>query len=193
MQQKLIIGGLLLLILMISGCSKDQYLHEDKYSLLNYRETDNPFENTDYCFGKAKIILGDDVSLFMLRAIQEDTLPHLENRLNWMWYFIKDDTLLEFDIYHKIITERVTEEMPMGYEYIYENDRRLDQLHPVSALWDSCTSRYHKPLLYVDIYIPLVYPPASMNYYFVVKDGIAYLGVDLFIYDALTGEDVTHQ
>jgi len=175
---------------MFVSCKKEEPV-EGMFSLENYEISENPLDNLTYCFSKAKAIIGDDAALYLIMGQQKDLVASRNYDLDFYWYFVSGTRILEFDISEKIINQ-IEGELPYGMEVIHENDERLNSMLSTKELWDKCIEQHHKPLLNFNFYVPLVYPPAGFNYYFSTKEGIVYFGIDCFVYDATTGEDITH-
>lgn len=192
----IIVFVFLLDITIFTNCKKENgepKKIEDKYSLESYKDSENPFDNLNYCFAKAKGILGDSARFYLITGVQKDSLPNQNFNINLKWFFIKDHKSLEFDISKKIINEIDITVMFVGYEFISEDDSRLKQLQQPKLTWANCIAKYKKPLLNFKLFVPLIYPPANPTYYFFTKSGQCDLGIDFFVYDASTGDDITNK
>jgi hypothetical protein len=155
--------------------------NSDKYSLNDYKISENPLDNIEYCFSKAKGILGDSVFFCDLSGTQVKMASSLEYDLNWKWFFTNGNKTLIFDIKKRTIT--VNDNAPIGYEFVREKDNRLYLLLSPKFIWNKCVESYNTPLQSIDLYVPLIAPRTGFKY--------SLSGTQYFIYEADTGIEIT--
>lgn len=165
-------------VLLFTNCKKE---NDDKYSLNAYKISENPLDNIEYCFSKAKGILGDSVFFCCLYGTSARMDSNLEYDLNWIWYFSNGIKTLEFDILKKAIN--MHDNVPLGYEFIREKDNRLYLLVSPKLVWSKCVEKYNTPLQSIDLHVPLIFPRTGFKYIL--------FGNQYFIYEADTGIETT--
>lgn len=163
------------------------YVHKDSVKIVN------PLDSIDYFFTKAKAHAGNTVALFYISGVQKTMLASKDYNLNWNLFFIKDNKIVQFIATGKVVTTKVflVTSLPVGYEFLYQHDSRINLITPPNEIWTKCITDHNKALLYLGLFVPLTSTPSGYYYYMYTKEGISYPGIDMYIYDAFTGEDVT--
>lgn len=161
----------------------------------DYPDLINPFDSINSFFVQAERIAGDGCSLYLISGVQDNTTASLNYDLNWKYYFINGKRIITFEIIQgkTKVTDKIIQELPMGHEHIYKNDDRLKSILSPKIIWDKCINKYEKPILNIDIYVPLIFPKSNFIYSLYSKEGYNQLGLDYFIFDANTGNDITFE
>lgn len=155
----------------------------------------SPIDSVNSFFVQAEKIAGEDVSLYLITGVQNETSASLSYDLKWKYYFIKDHRIITFEIIQgkTKITDKIIQELAVGYEYIYKNDGRLKSILPPIIIWNNCISKYKKPILNIEMFAPLLFPKSNFICRLYSKEGYNQLGVDYFVFDATTGNDLTNK
>lgn len=186
MRNYLILFTVTIITIMAFSCEKD--IDEPDYPVLI-----NPFDSINSYFIQAERIAGEGTSLYLISGEQENTVASLTYDLNWKYYFINGNRNIKFEIIKgkTKVSDEIMQELPMGNENIHENDDRLKSVLSPETIWDTCISKYKKPILKIDIYVPLVFPRSNFTCSLYSKEGYNQVGIDFFIFDANTGNDLT--
>jgi hypothetical protein len=189
MRNYLIFLAIVLLCLIVSSsCEKDNY-ELDKTNLIN------PIDSINSFFIQAEKIAGVGTTLYLISGVQKDKTSSLSYNMNWKLSFIKDRRIITFEIIQgkTIVSDITTQELPMGNEYIYKDDDRLKSILSPKSVWDSCINKYNKPILIIEILSPLIAQKSNFIYNFYSKEGYNQMGVDFFLFDAKSGDDLTNK
>ncbi len=155
----------------------------------------NPFENIQSFFSMAERMAGEGTALYLITGVQNNNLASQKYRFIWKYHFIKGKRIITFEcLYGKTeITDMIVQETPVGSEYIYKDDDRLDSVFSIKTVWDTCMNTYNKPILNIDIYVPLLAQKSPFIYSFHSNDGMIRPGINSFLFDASNGNDITFE
>ena len=186
MRNYLILFTATIIAIVAFSCEKD--IDEQ-----DYPDLINPFDSINSYFIQAERIAGAGCSLYLISGVQDNALASLNYDLNWKYYFINGKRIITFEIIKgkTKVSDKIMQELPMGHEFVYKNDDRLKSVLSTKILWDECINKYKKPILNIDIYVPLIFPKSNFICSLYSKEGFSQLGVDYFIFDANTGNDLT--
>lgn len=177
------------IIVFLYGCrqniSDPEVPVDPKFQLDKYNISDNPFDNLEYCFEKARALLGDNAVLVYIYGRQKDTTPSSKYDLAWEWRFEGDLESLTFDVEKRIIIykQETVLTMSVGYQVIHSPSEIRDLgLKGVREVWNTCLVGMPQ-ILSVEMYIPLVPPPNDFYHY-------TFVGERIYVFNAKTGENV---
>ncbi len=161
----------------------------------NYPDSVNPFENIRSFYSMAERMAGEGTALYMITGVHKNNKASQKYGFNWKYYFIKGKRIITFErIFGKTeITDMKEQETPVGNEYIYKDDDRLDSLLSIKTVWDTCMNTYNKPILIINIYVPLLAQKSPFVYSFHSTDGMIRPGINSFLFDASNGNDITFE
>lgn len=166
--------------------------HKESEPRLKFLATDNPLDSISYFYSRAKAMAGGDIALHEISGVRKSLEAGTEFDINWSLYFVRNGSCIIFKITDGYVSEEMTSAVPVGYELVNENDVRWTTILPPDEVWIQCIADHEIPLLRFSLCIPYYYPfSGEFRYIFHSKKEVSNFGLDAFVYDAGTGEDVT--